>query len=174
MSLTGLKVLPKTPLTGLLKKLMMLKQFTGISETIKSIIFEHNTSQPLSVEMNNLLIEQLLVYIGRNILRNSEKQDTHLQAHVQAFELLRRSIYTSPELDWSMQTMSEKVFLSANQLITIYRRLFNTTPKQDLLNARVQKAKTLLQTTLTLREVAALSGFQNEYYFSTLFAKKPA
>jgi AraC-like DNA-binding protein len=92
--------------------------------------------------------------------------------HVQAFELLRRSIYTSPELDWSMQTMSEKVFLSANQLITIYRRLFNTTPKQDLLNARVQKAKTLLQTTLTLREVAALSGFQNEYYFSTAFRKK--
>ena len=67
--------------------------------------------------------------------------------------------------------MAAQAFLAQNRFIILYRTFFNTTPKQDLLNARIQKAKTMLGNSTTIKDVAAQSGFANEYYFSTAFKR---
>ena len=68
--------------------------------------------------------------------------------------------------------MAANVFLSVNQLITLYKRFFGVTPKQDLLEARIVKAKTLMGPSTIIKEVANNCGFENEYYFSRVFKQK--
>jgi transcriptional regulator GlxA family with amidase domain len=58
-----------------------------------------------------------------------------------------------------------------------FRKLFKeetgVSPHQYYLNLRIDRAKSLLQTTeLNVNEVAFQSGFESEYYFSKFFKKK--
>ena len=89
-----------------------------------------------------------------------------------SFETLRKELYSAPEKSWTSAKMAAKVYLSVNQLILLYRLFFNVTPKQDLLDARIVKAKTLLSFSCIISEVARNCGFENEYYFSRVFKKK--
>lgn len=155
-----------------------LRQFMPVNTILQDLIYERNTDQINKDIMSSLLIEQMLVQISRNILPLNQKADSSTMTHLHAFELLRKQLYTSPEREWSVRDMAAQVYLSANQFINLYQSFFAVTPKQDLIHARIAKAKTLLssrvgpnEAAVTLRDVALLCGFKNEYYFSTVFRR---
>lgn len=62
--------------------------------------------------------------------------------------------------------------MSTNQFINLYQHFFGTTPKQDIINARIVKAKNMLGRSSLMREVAVNCGFENEFYFSRIFKQK--
>ena len=85
---------------------------------------------------------------------------------------LRRDIYLNPERNWSVASMATNLIINQNRFIALYSQLFGVTPKHDVVNARVQKAKMLMyMETISIRDIAHMSGFQNEYYFSTVFKR---
>jgi AraC-like DNA-binding protein len=62
--------------------------------------------------------------------------------------------------------------ISEVYLRKLFLQNYGTTPKQHILNIRLEKAKQLLsQTTLPIKEIAYTCGFENEYYFSNFFKK---
>ena len=63
--------------------------------------------------------------------------------------------------------------LSESQLNRRFRAEYGCTPYAYLLDCRIRLAKTMLiNTALTISDVAEKCGFGNQYYFSTLFKKK--
>ncbi|MGN0972421.1 MAG: helix-turn-helix domain-containing protein [Aristaeellaceae bacterium] len=155
-----------------------LRQFMPVISILQELIYEYNTDHPLREAMSSLLVGQMLIQISRNILPCHEKADSNTLMHLHSFELLRKQLYATPEKDWTVSAMAAQVYLGPNQFINLYRSFFDVTPRQDLIHARIAKAKTLLSSrprsnegAMTLRDVALVCGFKNEYYFSTTFKK---
>ena len=155
-----------------INQLFRLRQITPISETMQDLVYEFSIQQLHSQDMISVMIDMLLVHLSRNLVRYDTRMDEPAMQHLHSFEELRKRLYATPEQDWSVAAMANRVFLSQNQFISLYRRFFHTTPKQDLINARLQKAKSILGSSNIIRDVAISVGFKNEYYFSTMFHRK--
>ncbi|GEM_PF-3351906 len=69
-------------------------------------------------------------------------------------------------------TLIGNVFLSKEYVRQVFKKEYGTTPLKYLIQKRIEKAKILLlENKLTIKEIAAICGFENEYYFSRLFKK---
>jgi len=66
--------------------------------------------------------------------------------------------------------MADMVNVSPGYFRALYKALFNVSPIQDLLNARLESAKALLVTTdNTISAIAESCGFVDENYFARAF-----
>lgn len=72
----------------------------------------------------------------------------------------------------SMVEVARKLGCSVSCFIREFRRRTGQTPVSYLTGIRIRHAARLLETTdLRLREVAALTGYSDEFYFSRVFAR---
>ncbi len=72
----------------------------------------------------------------------------------------------------SLPDISEALGISYVQFSRRFKSAMGITPFEYLANLRLNQAQHLLTTTdLTIREIAPLCGFENEYYFSNFFKK---
>lgn len=149
-----------------------LRQVMPVSETMQDLVYEFSIQQPHREDMSSVMIDMLLVHLSRNLVCYDTPMDEPTMQHLHSFEELRKRLYATPEQEWSVASMANRVFLSQNQFINLYRSFFHITPKQDLINARIQKAKSILDANCIIRDVALSVGFKNEYYFSTMFHRK--
>lgn len=69
--------------------------------------------------------------------------------------------------------LSAQANMSAQGLISAFRRATGVTPIEYLLRVRLRRAREYLRDTdFTVDEIAALCGFENIYYFSNTFKKR--
>lgn len=153
-------------------ELFKLSDAAPFLDTMKELIYEYSTVHGNADEMISALMQIALIQLGRSALPFYSLADGGNQRQRKLFEKLRKDIYSAPEINWTGEKMAANVFLSVNQLITLYKRFFGVTPKQDLLEARIVKAKTLMCPSTIIKEVASNCGFENEYYFSRVFKQK--
>lgn len=72
-----------------------------------------------------------------------------------------------------MKDIAAEFGISPSGLILKFRRATGMLPMRHLISIRISYAKRLLvDTSLSLAEIAAATGFENEYYFSTAFKKE--
>lgn len=91
----------------------------------------------------------------------------HKQAQL-ARRLLDRA-YTTPI---TIEQLSQEVALSPYYLIRLFRRVYQQTPHQYLIQRRIARAKELLSTSdLSITDICADVGFESLGSFSTLFRK---
>ena len=77
---------------------------------------------------------------------------------------------TECEKDWDLERLCRRVNLEKSQFYIYYRSFFSSTPKNDLLHARLEKAKNLLSNeALQVKEVAQLCGFGSQAHFTRYF-----
>jgi YesN/AraC family two-component response regulator len=81
------------------------------------------------------------------------------------------SLYYYEEI--SSETLSARFGFVAPYLSKVFRRQTGMSPTEYLTKLRVEKAKELLETRsgILVRDVAALVGYKDPYYFSKLFKK---
>ena len=86
------------------------------------------------------------------------------------FQNLRLKMLTECGEDWNMERLCKCMNMEKSQFYAYYRSFFSSTPKNDLLRARLEKAKNLLSNeALQVKEVAQLCGFHNQAHFSRYF-----
>ena len=141
-------------------------------DTMKDMVYEYSTLHANSDEMISALLNIVFIQFGRDMIPFDKQDKTIDPQRRKSFETLRKELYSAPEKNWTSAEMAAKVYLSVNHLILLYKLFFNVTPKQDLLDARIVKAKTLLGFSCIISEVARNCGFENEYYFSRVLKKK--
>ena len=85
-------------------------------------------------------------------------------------EQVRQLVRQHPEKQWSLAEMAQRSGYSVSRFSALYKDRFGISPKQDLLNVRIDKACKMLQyTAATVSEVSEACGFQSIYYFSKYF-----
>ncbi len=140
--------------------------------TLQMIVEEQCFVRSNYVEMVSSLMQVMWIQLGRNMISYDQPKDSNEVRQRKAFEELRKNMYSTPEKKWSNEEMAASVHFGVNQFIFYYRHFFDVTPKQDLIEARIVKAKTLLAYSAAVKEVAANCGFENEYYFARVFKQK--
>lgn len=113
-------------------------------------------------------IEQMIIDLSRAF---SNKSETSLDSEYKAqlLELKNKMQHTLHE-PWTVDLMAKHIGLSTSRLSVIYRKQFNSSPMDDIIEMRIRKAKHLLASTkLTMKQIALRCGMKNEYYFSRLF-----
>lgn len=94
-------------------------------------------------------------------------------AYLTSFSKIREQIAASLDSTWTIQRMADCVGLSKSRFSYIYKSLFGSTPMNDLLDLRLEKAMHMLQTTnVSIAEISAVCGFKSEFYFSSFFKKR--
>ena len=84
---------------------------------------------------------------------------------------VRKNILSQPEQQWTVSQMAAMVAMSESRFHVTYKAYFGSTPMQDVIEARLRQAMTLLSTRpeLSVAQIAQMLGYTNEYHFIRLF-----
>ncbi len=86
---------------------------------------------------------------------------------------LRNDIYANPQYEWGIPGISKSIGISVGYFHHLYKRLFGIGCRDDVIAARMEKAKRLLiSTDLRVQEIAEKCGYQNQSHFMRQFKQK--
>ncbi|MCR4911326.1 MAG: AraC family transcriptional regulator [Bacilli bacterium] len=141
------------------------------SENIFDVLLEIASSSSLhsddicyDVAIN---VFDLLFYLAKKDAKEENKNVSKLAIAVK--EVLDQNIFTNATLD----EILKGIFYSKKQITREFKKIFNDTPYNYLINIKMKMAKRLLRASdLSIKEISARIGFENQHYFSNAFKKK--
>ena len=147
-----------------------LKQYTKkIESYFTNLIYETSMRVPYYKENSQSLVNSLLILILRIIL---SLQDLSVPTLSQECQLIKDFIdqnYTNP---LSLDTLSQKVYISKHHLSHIFKNQTGISPIKYMIEKRVETACKLLSTTdIGISDVARQVGYDDPVYFSQIFKK---
>lgn len=85
---------------------------------------------------------------------------------------VRNYIDTNYDKQLNLDFLSRVRFVSKFHLIRLFKRYYGMTPRQYLIDKRIEKSKEQLKTGMSVTEVCFAIGFESIGSFSTLFKGK--
>lgn len=117
------------------------------------------------------LIRILVASFAEVISHPRQDRTTQDARRVAEVQLFLQSHYYEPDL--SIQTVAHAVGLSASHLGALFQKTTGHTLHQTLINLRLNRATDLLaRTTLSVKEIAAMTGWSNQLYFSAAYRRR--
>lgn len=115
-------------------------------------------------------VEELLIKLSRSIQETSNALQLSSSERKQLLRL-RLEIIDHPQQQWNVADMAQRVSLSPSRFHAVYKAVFNTSPMADLINARVDRAKTvlLMEEKASILELSEKLGYSNQYHFIRQF-----
>ncbi|SFG41563.1 Helix-turn-helix domain-containing protein [Lachnospiraceae bacterium C7] len=146
------------------------KSTDNILHLIKNIRNEQLNQFTYKEKMQNNLLEILLMETSRNIIDSSNE---YLASEMyDNFNSARMQMLFHPGEDWDISKLCALTHIGKSQFHVYYKKFFHTTPKEDLILARIDQAKYLLSNqNLQISDVAEQSGFKNINHFNRYFKK---
>lgn len=150
-------------------QLLYPQNFQELDVLMCEIQKEYLVKEPHYRERLLLLTEELFLKLARALKKqpNGQQADSSLMDMMQK---LRLKMLQTCEEDWSIQRLCQESNLAKSQFYHYYRQFFAATPKTELIQARMDKACTLLTNeALQVQQAAHLCGFENMQHFSRYF-----
>lgn len=86
------------------------------------------------------------------------------------FAKLRTAVHTNPQRYSSVKTMADDLHVSTSHFQSLYQKFFHVSCWNDLIQARLEKAKSFLcETDIPIHEIALLCGYSNAEHFFRQF-----
>ncbi len=90
-----------------------------------------------------------------------------------SFTSLRDEIFRHPEKEWNIEQITRSIGLSKSHFHRIYKELFDTNCKDDIISSRMEKAKWLLEnTSLSVSQISEQCGYSNNSHFIRQFSSR--
>lgn len=138
-----------------------------ISKIFRAIEMEYFSDRPHKAELMAGYVEEFLIKFSRALKKES------LPANPGSKKLrdVRKEVLSRPEQNWTVEKMAEFASLSPSRFHAVYKSTFGTSPMQDLIEARIGYAKSLLLSdgTLSILAVAEALGYNDQYHFIRQF-----
>ena len=116
------------------------------------------------------LLEQLFVRTARSL--ESFPDENHASLLEDTFQEIRLAILSSCEKPWTIRQMSQMAGMEKSQFYRYYQQFFHISPGNDLIQARIQRAKYLLTNQAAkIQQIAAECGFSEATHFSRQFKR---
>lgn len=142
-----------------------------ISDFIKLLQVEFLSFNYNSEIINNMMTI-IMSYVDRSY--STVKLYSKLElTYLSKFNDLRNSIYNNCLSAKTIKEMANELLLSESRFSHLYKKFFNISPIQDIINSKIQHAKNLLLTTeFSVKTISEECGFSSEYIFIRYFKKK--
>ncbi|MGB5428675.1 helix-turn-helix domain-containing protein [Eudoraea sp.] len=85
---------------------------------------------------------------------------------------IRNYIETNYDVDLNLDLLSHIQFVSKYHLLRLFKKYYGLTPRQYLMDKRIEKSKENLINGMTITETCFAVGFESLGSFSTLFKTK--
>ena len=121
-------------------------------------------------ELMESLLREFLIEFSRAI-RGGHHHERISRRDAEKLKELRQEFLSKPEGDWSVAKMAERLSLSTSRFHTIYKMVFGTSPINDVIEARISYARSLLLSneSLTIAQAAERLGYNDQYHFIRQF-----
>lgn len=136
----------------------------------KQMIQEFQTCRVGYEELLEMCLRELLLVVQRTRLEKPAIVPTHVQEEMEA---ARQYFHEHYNEQINIEEFAQSMHSSISLFMRNFKKVFNTSPKQYILNLRMNNAQNLLETTdYSVAEIAAIVGYDNPLYFSRLFHKQ--
>ena len=85
---------------------------------------------------------------------------------------IRNEIEKNYHTDLNLEVLSQNQFISKFHLLRLFKRYYGLTPRQYLIDKRIEKSKENLKNGMSVTEACFAVGFESLGSFSTLFKSK--
>jgi len=131
------------------------------------ILNEGLRKTPCSYEIINSLLNALLMKVSECMVSTARLSYAYV-----SFLKCKEYIEKNPRRDMTLQSVSQACNLDVSYIIRLFRQYLNYTPNQYLGKLIIEKSIDLLvKSRNTIKEIAYMLGFSNQYHFSTFFKK---
>ena len=139
---------------------------SALARCIEKILKERAASEVCCEELSELYIREMLIKL-RRAFECEAKAESYGKLH-----LLRQRLSEESGEEWTLSKMAEICGYSESRFSHLYKKHFGTSPINDLIDARLERAKMLLAySTESISEISRAVGFASIYYFSKAFKK---
>lgn len=140
----------------------------AITQWVAELETEFFAGKKTSRVLSDCKVKELFVALDRDL---SEKDSLAVKSQtVEKFRFLRGEMFSSLQEHHSIESLSQKVCLSPSRFFTLYRKIYGTSPIEDLIVARIRSAKNkLANTDATVEAVAASLAYENTTHFIRQF-----
>lgn len=133
----------------------------------RKMIHELNTNKPLSEQMTTAYLLNLFALLGRSLHNTGNRRKVDSHADINRIVEIMHENYSQQLL---VTELAKTCNLSLFRFIHKFKEVTATTPVKYLTGIRINEAKKMLaETSLHVREVAAIVGYENPLYFSRVF-----
>lgn len=137
-----------------------------ITKIMKELEAEFLTSPPFSSQMVDIKIQELVATIARGV---QTQRDVDWETE-QRFMKLRSFMQTNHSKIQDVEKLSQQVGLCPSKFYTTYKKIFDISPKQDLIRIKMEHAMQLLpMQKYSIAEIAELVGYTNPFHFTRQF-----
>ncbi len=144
----------------------MYKANGHIESLFLQIMQEQIRQQPYYRDQMSVLLEQIIIELLRFNSSENQKQITNLDFIPAFFE----ENYFNPI---NMEALAKNCHYSAGRFRQLIRERFGESPKQLLTRIRIEHAQKLLRdTTMSVADIAAATGFYDSAQFNRIFVKQ--
>ncbi len=148
-----------------------LPQISQLSNYVRMLVQESHADTPHRQELQDALMRLLLYSLDSQIMVLPAMANAH--KHYQRIHQLRINIHNTPHKKWTVDAMAEYVHMSPYYFQHLYKKLYHISCIQEVILARIERAKFYLTTTdMSVRELADSCGYENEMHFIRQFKKK--
>ena len=153
------------------KKIYYVKDSAYISRLVQTLEREYYSTMPHKERLIELKLNEMFIHISRETFSEETRQDVKGDVY-EAFKKLRIDAFANVSSDPSVEDMARSVHLSESRFYVLYKQIFGISPKNDLIIARIERAKSLLEENKYSNvEIASMTGYTNEYHFIRQFKR---
>lgn len=149
---------------------VLLSDADAVTDVFKQLSQEFRSKHPYRDEMLNAYLQILLVLLSRSFNKSAPvaalQQDLHLD-----IRNVRQYVLSNPQRKWTVAEMSQLMSLSPSRFHAVYKEVFGTAPMRDVIEAKIEYAKTLLldRKNFSLPQIADMLGYNDQYHFIRQF-----
>ncbi len=150
--------------------------FSNISDTfIRNDLIELSKFQKIDTPFQQLILDSkvttlILIFINR-FFKEKHNLKSKKQTSIYTEKAHKYILYNYNKIK-SLSEVGKKVGISNDYLRHLFKSEYNISMKEFLISTRIEKSKSLLQySTLPLKIIADMIGFENDRYFCTCFKK---
>ncbi len=142
-----------------------------ITDIIRRIEVESKTGDTYSEDLCACLVRELLVRFAREVHSEADAKSLNGQTREQ-LRKLRRILHFDYMRNWEISEMAKYINVSPSHLHSAYKKLYGVSPIQDLINIRIQQAKSMLsETQRSVSDIASALGYASATHFTRQFTK---
>ena len=114
---------------------------------------------------------EILFYKIRNAV-DFQATNPQNSPYFDAISKLRYDIYNNISFNWTLDYMSTRINLSSSHFQKLYKQFFLISATNDVIRARINTAKSMLQySSKSINEIAEECGYNNTEHFIRQFKK---
>lgn len=141
-----------------------------ITQIIQQIQREVSNDYIYKNEYIESLITNLFIELARNDNRKCISQSKN------SYNIIieaRKTMMENYSDKWTLKSLSRLSGLSPSYFLSLYKRIYNKSPIDDIIDYRVLQSKFMLESgMMNVNEISTECGFSTPYYFSRIFKKK--